>query len=220
MNAGRLLILAICVVALGIVPASATVVIDFSGGAGGSITAGASTATGSSILIDTITGIGTPSGSGGHAVTSGSLSFSATGGSFNAGTDTYTYTGGTFTISGTCCSGATGTLLSGTISSMSITPTDPIGLDMSIVGNNISSALAAFFGVPTGPLGGTPVDWEITNGTIHLTNYSGNTNGGTFSASTFSTDLPDTPVPEPTSILLLGTILVGATTVIRRRHKA
>lgn len=207
MNA-KLLKLVLCTAIIG-APIFASAELDFSGsGAGsGSITGNASTSTGTNILVSDVTGDFTPSNSGVETtITSGILDFSATGGSYLGGV--YTYTGGTFTISGTdTTAGASGTLVSGTIESLTVSITG--GITLATVSNTVNSNLEAYYG-----LSGTP-SWLINDGSVHLANISGGT-GGTYSASTFSTDLPDSPVPEPTSILLLGTVLVGATMLVRR----
>lgn len=221
MNAGKLLIPAICLAALGI-PASAEVIIDFSGtGAGsGSISGNNSTVTGTNILIDQVTGNFTPANPGTTNIIGGSLTFSGTGGSHAGGV--YTYTGGTFSITGsdpTVGINASTILLSGTITDLTVNLNNPGQIVTSVVANNIDSTLASYFGVTTGPIGGTPVEWMINNGTIHLANITGPNSDGFYRADTFSTDLPDTPVPEPASIFMLGTVLVGVTQVVRRRAK-
>jgi hypothetical protein len=202
--------LALCAALLA-APTFASAIIDFAGNAAGSgsITGTATTSTGTSILIDTLTGIGTPLNAGSTSVTGGALTFSASGGSYSGGV--YTYTSGTFEIAGTdTTAGASGELLGGTISSLTVNIGGSITL---VTGTDTfdNTALATYFGLPT-------TAGNVTNGSVHLSNITGGT-GGSYSASTFSTDIPDSTVPEPTSILFLGTVLIGVSMLVRRARQ-
>ena len=215
MQVGRLLRLALCVGML-TVPSFAALVLDFSGaGAGsGTLTGGVGTATGSNILIDTLTTSGGTLHDGTFAVTGGALNFTATGGTY-AGGGIYNYTGGTYNITGSIAApvNASGALLTGTISSLTINfSTQQVVIATG--SDTKSTALLTYFICASGTC---PNQWNFMGGTTHLNNISGGT-GGSFSATTFSTDIPNDYVPEPASIVLLGTVVVGVTQVIRRRR--
>src|SRR5215467_12175565 len=108
----RWLILCICIAVLG-VPAFADITIDFAGapaGPAGNVTGTATTLTANNIVISSVLASGSQATNclAGCAVTgtnpvggAGVLSINATGGSFNAVTNIYTYTGGTYNITGT-----------------------------------------------------------------------------------------------------------------------
>lgn len=212
MVSSRFLKLLVCSAVLSI-PSFAAFKIDFAGqvGGGGSISGNASVLnTVGPIFIDSVFATGAPQNNGQYAVTNGALTIHATGGSYNAGTDTYTYTGGTYVITGTvAAAGATGTLLNGTITSLQVDVTT--GELILANGNDVKNANLVSFFCP----GCNPASFQFKKGTTHLTNETGG-GGGAYTADTFSTDVPNSYVPEPASILLLGSVLFGVTRLVRR----
>jgi len=72
--------------------------------------------------------------------------------------------------------------------------------------------LVQFFGL-------NPADipsWNFS-GSIHATIASGGGGGAFTATSNHSTDISNTPVPEPASITFIGTFLIAFTILVRRR---
>jgi hypothetical protein len=209
-------------------PVFGAVTIDFAGGgAGGTITCtnggvvgacvSTSTVTGANILIGTMSVLGDGTHDGNYAITGGSLKYSFTG---NPDTSIITNLEVDGTI-GAC------------------TPISGDGTNCAPLNNSVTGAALL-----TGTSGDT-FTWVFTTSGIAIsangpdtknstlltalglsgslpfvmTGSSGGATGtiGVYNANT--TDISNASTPEPTSILLLGTIVFGVATVIRRRNR-
>ena len=184
-------------------PAAASVVIDFStglAGAGGTITKSGGTITGHNILIDALTVAGAPMNDGvwnvdgagsGAAGPTGLLNFTTT-----------THGGGTFTITGSVpglgISSVIPLVVSGTFSRATLGGGFFSGSGLDVKNDTLLAAL----GIPAG----TPFSF------FGFSSYFGRGN------TVISSDYKNSPVPEPGSLFLLGTGLLGVTSAARRRR--
>lgn len=204
--------------------------IDFTipaGGGGGSISyaGGANPLIGTNLAVSTITGInGVPLNNG--------VALSCVGCVINFQTGAYTSgsglswtfaSGGTFTLTGSIPSiagGAPTTLMSGYFMSDSIVGQLPLpqipGLGaFTIAGAAFSTildpALTNFYGTPADPMR------YASN--FNISFYTNGSPAGAFSSNAIASGNLTAAAPEPVSIVLLGTALIGCAAIGRRRLK-
>ena len=207
--------MAIVLCAATAVPARAAAIIDFTSGvaAGGTVSyaGGPGALVGSQIPITSLFGVGTPLNSGVPlTITGGLLNFN-TGDASNTGGYNWigTATNDFFTITGGIASlglGAGSILLNGSFlgGTASLQNLNTIALTL---GSDLkNTAILEFYGLTAG----TPFQFS---GSTHLAPPP---TSGPFSSTTFSTDIQNTAVPEPATLLLFGT---GLLAVSRRSMK-
>jgi len=212
-------------------PASALVSIDFGGtpGTHGTIAVTGGNATGTGILVNSMTvsfdgGVTSQvydvfgTGASATGFTNGSAVVS-----FDTSTGAFTIIGGVCVVNFNNCSGIAGvdpnvmvsggtTLVNGTgaVSGLNFSHLTATNLTMEFSEpDQKAAALLNALGIPL----------STTFALMNATFQGGSTTGSPYNVN--STDINNSQtVPEPTSILLLGSLLVGVTRVVRRRAKA
>ncbi|MBP1611270.1 MAG: hypothetical protein H6Q04_3505 [Acidobacteria bacterium] len=199
-------------------PASAAAFLDFNMDAVHPDTASISFAGGDNPLIgvdisvDEVVGIGTPGNDGVVIdIVNGVLAFQ-TGNLVSSTASTWVFDGGgTITVTGDIGNGPV-TLISGQFTSASVTAAgDTFKVTIATFVDTKDPDLVEFYGFDPAIIPG----W---NGNFNLSFAADGLPPGAFqSGDVLSGDIVNTPVPEPGSLLLLGTGLIAAYGFIRRR---
>ena len=176
---------------------------------------------GSGIAVSTLSGLGTLLNNGVAANCAGCLLSFQTGIRTSATSvpiSTWNFGGGApswIQIVGTF-NGYTGTLLSGTFASASVQAAGNVfKVAIASFVNTVNPAVSSFFGLQSGPYAG-----NFNIGFTATANAPGSfqSTGIRGAPGVQSGNLTTNPVPEPISIVLLGTVLLGCTVLARRKR--